>query len=1131
MATHKSPKQSTYKSPKQSTTFCLNMIVKNEAHIIEETLESIRPYISYWVISDTGSTDGTQDKIKSFFEKAGIPGKLYQDEWKGFGYNRTKALEEARGICDYTWVIDADDVIAGNLVFPKKMGADFYKLQIRNESGGMLYDRYQIFRSKLEWEYVGVLHEYPECVSKPKPIADPVNNVIKGDYYLLSRRLGDRSKDELKYQKDAMILSKSLEEEIALFKQKKAQINKINQEFDEYKLQYESDKQRIERMPLSKRKGEMAKINKIWNEKSKHAESLKSMVWGPRYHGEMLISRYCFYAAQSYRDFKDHANALKYYKWFTTIKTDILGYNKYPENDHELFYSWFQIGSIILNYEEHYDIKDAIAAFIKAMGVIKQRIEPHFYLGRIFTNRGEHEKAYEFLKIGSHKPYPSKDLCFFIDDEIHTWKCKYEFAVACERVGKHTEGQEILAELMENPKYRLHPHMNIKKLYEALRFPNGEEIKEQMIQYNKPLVEKLCDRVLTNNGLVTLTVTTCKRFDLFVKTINSFLNCCQDIMLIDRYLCVDDNSSPEDRHQMQLLYPFFEFVFKTPEQKGHLESMLIIQQNVKTTYVLQMEDDWLFMNKMDYIQPAIAIMEQQKVVPIDPIHPSVKIDTKEIGQVVFNRNYQEEYFRMTAGGYLMNFNKKHLKQSYPFNTENLANNFRYVLHEYHPDKTPEYYEGMNKYKWNASMYWPYFSLNPSLMKTSVYAKIGPYEKTNGMFERAYAEKYNKAGYVTCFFDTICCTHIGKLLGDKNVNNKNAYELNGMNRDATQPKTVGGLINREMKLDGYDFYPNKDSYGGDLEYLGKQTLEKMKAYADSKPGCLGFNTWGYFKKAICPKEKLGGLENKFYETDGIFIKKGVYVNRNKFIDMNGCHKIHKGDGGVVGTLSAQNYKTVCVNLERRPERKERMRELFTTAHIDNYEFFKAVDGYALEPTEFIRQLFRNNNFLYRKGVIGCALSHYTVIQNLIEDDDHDFYLVFEDDVYLSHPDKFAQQLKCLLRGVRVNEADIIFLGSTQASTAPPQPTDYTQIEMRPVIEKDFEGGFFGYVLTKSGAQKFVAYIEENGIKHALDYLYKWIPDFNAFELTPHLVLSDCKQTAASAVQSDIQYNREQFVFSN
>jgi len=50
-------------------TICLNMIVKNEEHIIADTLKNLCSYINfdYWVISDTGSTDNTKKLICDFF--------------------------------------------------------------------------------------------------------------------------------------------------------------------------------------------------------------------------------------------------------------------------------------------------------------------------------------------------------------------------------------------------------------------------------------------------------------------------------------------------------------------------------------------------------------------------------------------------------------------------------------------------------------------------------------------------------------------------------------------------------------------------------------------------------------------------------------------------------------------------------------------------------------------------------------------------------------------------------------------------------------------------------------------------------------------------------------------------------
>ena len=101
-------------SPSSSEkTICLNMIVKNEAHIITETFDNILKYIplTYWVISDTGSTDGTQQVIKDYFKSKNINGELFQDEWRDFGNNRTLALQHANKKTDYLFIFDADDSI------------------------------------------------------------------------------------------------------------------------------------------------------------------------------------------------------------------------------------------------------------------------------------------------------------------------------------------------------------------------------------------------------------------------------------------------------------------------------------------------------------------------------------------------------------------------------------------------------------------------------------------------------------------------------------------------------------------------------------------------------------------------------------------------------------------------------------------------------------------------------------------------------------------------------------------------------------------------------------------------------------------------------------------------------------
>ena len=106
----------------ENPTICLNMIVKDEADIILNTLSNIveKMKIDYWVICDTGSTDNTIELITNFFEEQNIEGELIEDPWKDFAYNRTRALEFAYKKTDFVFIFDADDRIVGNLVLPIK---------------------------------------------------------------------------------------------------------------------------------------------------------------------------------------------------------------------------------------------------------------------------------------------------------------------------------------------------------------------------------------------------------------------------------------------------------------------------------------------------------------------------------------------------------------------------------------------------------------------------------------------------------------------------------------------------------------------------------------------------------------------------------------------------------------------------------------------------------------------------------------------------------------------------------------------------------------------------------------------------------------------------------------------------
>ena len=93
------------------TNICLNMIVKNEAKVLPRLFRSLKDYIDYYVIVDTGSTDDTIELIRREMTGYGIDGEVHERPWVSFGVNRQQALELALAADKTDWLlfIDADE--------------------------------------------------------------------------------------------------------------------------------------------------------------------------------------------------------------------------------------------------------------------------------------------------------------------------------------------------------------------------------------------------------------------------------------------------------------------------------------------------------------------------------------------------------------------------------------------------------------------------------------------------------------------------------------------------------------------------------------------------------------------------------------------------------------------------------------------------------------------------------------------------------------------------------------------------------------------------------------------------------------------------------------------------------------
>lgn len=296
----------------------------------------------------------------------------------------------------------------------------------------------------------------------------------------------------------------------------------------------------------------------------------------------------------------------------------------------------------------------------------------------------------------------------------------------------------------------------------ALDFPNLSEsqvlglknnrkfsiphIQDNYITYPEKIIKNICNRRNTI-PLITFSITTCKRFDLFEKTMNSFLQCCKDVYKIDKWLCVDDNSSEEDRKKMKDLYPFFTFYYKTVQEKGHPKSMNIIIDKLDTEFIFHMEDDWKFFEKRNYISECMEILSSDV----------------SYGQCLINRNYTEVFDdNNVVGGEI-----KHTKKG-----------LRYCLHEF-ANTNEEKQVFINKHgNERNSSYWPHYSFRPSLITKQVFTQVGKFNINAHHFEMEYSYRYNNLGFKSVFLDGIHCLHTGRLTSEiHDKTKKNAYDLN------------------------------------------------------------------------------------------------------------------------------------------------------------------------------------------------------------------------------------------------------------------------------------------------------------------------------------------------------------------
>jgi glycosyltransferase involved in cell wall biosynthesis len=155
----------------RKTKIVMITMFKNESKVIRRMLESCYEYIDYWVVQDNGSTDGTDQIVKDFFEEKGIPGHYYRckEGWIGFGWNRDHLLQTCLNHdhgCDWILKMDCDEYLEVDDDFDWSLIDDtnIQAFHITAENPGCTYYRAWMWNARLPWHFKhDVAHECIVC--------------------------------------------------------------------------------------------------------------------------------------------------------------------------------------------------------------------------------------------------------------------------------------------------------------------------------------------------------------------------------------------------------------------------------------------------------------------------------------------------------------------------------------------------------------------------------------------------------------------------------------------------------------------------------------------------------------------------------------------------------------------------------------------------------------------------------------------------------------------------------------------------------------------------------------------------------------------------------------------------------
>ena len=265
----------------------------------------------------------------------------------------------------------------------------------------------------------------------------------------------------------------------------------------------------------------------------------------------------------------------------------------------------------------------------------------------------------------------------------------------------------------------------------------------------------------------------------------------------------------------------------------------------------------------------------------------------------------------------------------------------------------------------------------------------------------------------------------------------------------------------------------------------------------------------------------------YPLDQIYCDKSV----RKTFKSGASVYVHRGNFAMHHPLTDRISEAHVINLDRRADRYQK----FIKNHdgwAHGVERFSACEGRDLKLTPALARLLAPNDFLWKKAISGCAMSHLKLWHDLANEQPHiENYLILEDDVRFEK-DWFTNVWQHAVEKIPA-DYDVLYLGGV---LPPNRPVFYGQLETvnaswarvqpnqifgQKEPTRYFHFCNYAYILRREAAIKLIKNIADvGGYTTSADHMIcNKVNMFNHYVLTP--------QVAGCYQDDDPKYQSSEF----